>query len=136
MSSSVTSYDQPVVMLRRGEKNILSIFFLFALFVLGGPGGRQLSRSRLNIGGFHGPSPPPPFFPPATCRDLVGWEGVWGLLITLLLCLVTDNAQCPLSPNKCPEQHMGDLFLLLRQPAIKPMLIGLSIGLYLAYIAH
>ena len=54
---------------------------------------------------------------------MVGWEGVWGLILTSLLLIPAQLYACPFDESQCINNHADDVFIAIKQFNAKPVLI-------------
>ena len=52
----------------------------------------------------------------------MGWEGVWGLLMTLMLLVPAQLYPCPFNENQCINNHADDVFIAIKQFNAMPVL--------------
>ena len=39
---------------------------------------------------------------------MIGWEGVWGILITFIIAVIAQHSSCPFPANQCVGEHIDD----------------------------
>ena len=66
---------------------------------------------------------------------MMGWEGVFGLLITGLIFLPIQFTDCPFSEAHCVNGHIDDLHLTFQQLSANKSLLALSLGFILVAAA-
>ena len=59
---------------------------------------------------------------------MMGWEGVFGLLITMLIIIPAQIFACPFSDEQCINGHIDDMFLAHQQLTASKSIIVLSLG--------
>ena len=63
---------------------------------------------------------------------MMGWEGVWGLLLTLMLLVPAQLYPCPFDESQCINNHADDVFVAVQQFNAQPSLIVYAICFLLA----
>ena len=63
---------------------------------------------------------------------MMGWEGVWGLLLTLMLLVPAQLYPCPFDESQCINNHADDVFVAVQQFNAQPVLIVYAICFLLA----
>ena len=69
------------------------------------------------IGGFQGQDP----------LYMVGWEGVFGILITGIFIAIAQNTGCPFAEKHCTNGHIEDVAQLVSQLDQNRTILGLSL---------
>ena len=63
---------------------------------------------------------------------MMGWEGVWGLMMTLMLLIPAQLYPCPFNESQCINNHADDVFIAIKQFNAMPMLYLYAFG-FLAF---
>jgi len=67
---------------------------------------------------------------------MMGWEGVFGLLITTLVLLPAQFAGCPFHENQCINGHIDDFALALQQMQANKTIIVLAVCFAISATAY
>jgi len=54
---------------------------------------------------------------------MMGWEGIFGLLITMMLLIPAQIMTCPFDDVQCVNGHIDDVFLASKQALTSPIII-------------
>lgn len=63
---------------------------------------------------------------------MMGWEGVWGLSMTLMLLVPAQLYPCPFDDSQCINNRADDVFIAVQQFHAQPVLILYAICFLLA----
>ncbi len=66
----------------------------------------------------------------------MGWEGVFGLIITIAIILPAQFAGCPFSDNQCVNGHIDDMKQAYEQMRTEKTIIVLSIFFVVSAAAY
>ena len=53
----------------------------------------------------------------------MGWEGVFGILFTLMILIPSQLLTCPFGAEQCVNGHIDDIFFAAKQAAAYPIII-------------
>lgn len=57
----------------------------------------------------------------------MGWEGVFGILFTLMILIPSQLLTCPFDDAQCVNGHIDDIFFAAKQASASPIIIMLCL---------
>ena len=67
---------------------------------------------------------------------MMGWEGVFGLVITLVMIVYAQFLVCPFGNNECISGHIGDIKQIHEQTQTEKSIIVLAISFVVSAAAY
>ena len=62
----------------------------------------------------------------------MGCEGLWGILMTTTIIIITLYTVCPFEASQCVNGHLEDVALAISQFSNSSLHVGLAVGFVLA----
>ena len=63
---------------------------------------------------------------------MMGWEGIFGLFITMMILIPAQLFTCPFDDAQCINGHIDDVFLASRQAQTSPVIAFYCLGFLLS----
>ena len=63
---------------------------------------------------------------------MIGWEGIFGLLMTTMLLIPAQMFPCPFDDSQCINNHADDVFIAIQQFHAKPSLLAYGVAFIFA----
>ena len=63
---------------------------------------------------------------------MMGWEGIFGIMITMMILVPAQMITCPFDDVQCVNGHIDDVFLAQKQVSTSPTIVFYCLGFLLA----